>query len=41
VTGGTGAYRKAKGKGTLKCASVDGVHFACTEKLKLTLSPAA
>jgi hypothetical protein len=37
VKGGTGAYHKAKGKGTLACATDDSIHFVCTEKLKLTL----
>lgn len=36
VTGGTGSYAGTKGKGTVKCSTPDGVHFACTEKLKLT-----
>ena len=37
VTGGTGAYHKATGKGTLVCASVDSVHYSCLEKLELRL----
>ncbi len=41
VAGGTGAYKKATGKGTLKCSSNDGVHFSCTSKLKLSQPPAA
>jgi hypothetical protein len=36
VLGGTGAYRQARGQGTVKCLSVDGVHFRCTQKLALT-----
>jgi hypothetical protein len=41
VTGGTGALKKASGKGTLACASTDGVHFGCTETVKIALPPAA
>lgn len=37
VAGGTGAYKKAKGKGTMKCASTDGVHFNCIDTVKVTL----
>jgi len=40
VTGGTGAFKKATGQGTLKCASVDGVHFTCNETVRVTV-PAA
>ena len=36
VTGGTGAYRKAGGSGTLTCKSPDEVHMTCTDRLKLT-----
>ena len=38
VLGGTGVYRQAKGPGTLKCSTDDGVHLHCTEKLTLTLT---
>ena len=41
VDGGTGAYRKAKGKGTMNCSSTDGVHFTCTDTVKVTLPPPA
>lgn len=41
VAGGTGAYKKATGKGTLKCASADSVHFNCTSKVKLSRPAAA
>jgi hypothetical protein len=37
--GGTGAFRKAAGKGKLACASTDGVHFSCTETVKIALPP--
>lgn len=40
ITGGTGAYRGVKGKGTETCSTSDGVHTSCTEKLKVKL-PAA
>jgi hypothetical protein len=33
VTGGTGAFNGARGKGTISCASPDGLHFTCNEKL--------
>ncbi len=36
ITGGLGAYKGAKGKGTLTCASPDGLHFKCHEQLDLT-----
>ena len=32
---GTGAYAGMKGTGTSVCASPDGVHMTCTERLKL------
>ena len=41
VDGGTGVYRKAKGKGTMNCSSSDGVHFSCTDTVKVTLPPPA
>ena len=41
VAGGTGAYKKANGKGTMKCSSIDGVHFSCTSKIKLSQPAAA
>ena len=37
VDGGTGAYKKAKGKGTMKCSSTDGVHFTCNDTVKVVL----
>jgi hypothetical protein len=37
VTGGTGAYKKAKGKGTMKCSSIDGVHFTCSDTVKVKM----
>lgn len=37
VDGGTGAYKKAKGKGTMTCSSTDGVHFTCSDTVKVTL----
>jgi hypothetical protein len=37
VDGGTGAYKKAKGKGTMNCSSVDGVHFTCSDTVKVKL----
>jgi hypothetical protein len=37
VTNGTGAFKKAAGKGTLACTTTDLAHYACTEKLKLIL----
>ena len=36
VTGGTGAFNKASGTGTLTCATQDSAHYTCTEKLKLS-----
>jgi hypothetical protein len=36
ITGGTGTYQGAKGTGTMKCKSLDGIHTTCTDKLKLT-----
>jgi hypothetical protein len=35
VQGGSGAFKGAKGKGTVTCTTPDGLHFNCTEKLKL------
>jgi hypothetical protein len=35
VLGGTGAYTGVTGTGTLKCASPDGIHISCSDKLKL------
>jgi hypothetical protein len=35
VKGGTGAFAGAKGTGKMKCASGDGIHTTCTDKLKL------
>jgi hypothetical protein len=36
ITGGTGAFAAASGKGTSMCASNDGVHFKCVDKLDFT-----
>jgi hypothetical protein len=36
VTGGTGAFNKASGTGTLTCSTQDSAHYSCTEKLKLS-----
>ena len=36
ITGGTGAFQNAKGTGTMKCKSIDGIHTTCTNRLKLT-----
>ena len=37
ITGGTGAYRRVKGRGTIACTSTDGgAHRSCTFKLRLT-----
>lgn len=41
VDGGTGAYKKAKGNGTMNCSSTDGVHFTCSDTVKVTLPPPA
>ena len=41
VDAGTGAYKKAKGQGTMNCSSTDGVHFTCTDSVKVTLPPPA
>lgn len=38
VLGGTAQYRQAKGTGTMRCSSTDGVHFKCTERLRLKSS---
>jgi hypothetical protein len=35
ITGGTGAYKGAKGTGTMTCTTPDGIHTTCTDKLKL------
>jgi hypothetical protein len=40
VTGGSGAYGGATGKGTLACSTTDSIHTSCIEHLKLKL-PAA
>ena len=37
VTGGTGTYRGIKGSGTMTCATQDGIHTSCTDKLKVKL----
>jgi hypothetical protein len=44
VTGGTGVYKGIKGKknsGVMNCSSADSVHLTCTEKVKVTMPPAA
>ena len=35
VAGGTGAFKGAKGTGTMTCITTDGIHTNCTDKLKL------
>lgn len=37
VDGGTGAYKKATGKGTMNCSSADGVHFTCSDTVKVVM----
>jgi hypothetical protein len=34
ITGGTGAYKGAKGVGTMTCQTLDAIHTTCTDKLK-------
>jgi hypothetical protein len=41
VLGGTGAFKKAKGKGTMTCSSTDGVHFNCSDTVRVKLPPPA
>lgn len=36
ITGGSGAFKGAKGTGTTTCATQDGLHFTCKEKVTLT-----
>jgi hypothetical protein len=36
ITGGTGQFFGATGSGTMTCASDDGIHNTCTDKLNLT-----
>ncbi len=38
VTGGTGTFTGVKGTGTMTCASQDGIHTSCTDKLKVKLA---
>lgn len=40
VLGGTGAFKGAKGTGTMTCKTLDGIHTTCTDKLKLKLTTA-
>ena len=35
VTGGTGAFKGAKGVGTMACKTMDGIHTTCTDKLRV------
>ena len=35
VTGGTGTFSGIKGTGTMTCATQDGIHTSCTDKLKV------
>ncbi len=35
VTGGTGAFRGAKGVGTMACKTMDGIHSTCTNRLRV------
>lgn len=35
VTGGTGAFKGAKGVGTMACTTMDGIHSTCTDKLRV------
>lgn len=37
IKSGTGAYAKATGTGTLRCASQDSVHFSCKQSGKVSL----
>ena len=42
VTGGTGVYKGIKGKnntGVVNCSTNDGVHFSCTETIKVVMPP--
>jgi hypothetical protein len=39
VTTGTGAWNKSTGKATVKCSTLDSVHYSCTESLKVTTPP--
>lgn len=41
VLGGTGAYKGVTGIGTMTCKTLDGIHTSCTDKLKLSVPPAA
>jgi hypothetical protein len=37
ITGGVGAYKKAKGKATFVCTTPDSLHYVCLEKAKFTI----
>lgn len=37
VMGGSGTFRGIKGTGTMTCATQDGIHTSCTDKLKVKL----
>ncbi len=41
ILGGTGAYHGATGSVELTCTTQDGIHTSCTDKVKLTIPPAA
>jgi hypothetical protein len=36
ISGGSGGWAKSTGKATLKCATSDGAHYACTASVKVT-----
>jgi hypothetical protein len=37
VTKGSGTWNRAVGRATVKCSTLDSVHFACTASLKVTI----